>query len=316
MTARWSLVLALAACGGAAAPPASKTRARHSPKGPPAAACITASEDDTRITHASVDVTRVRYCIGADRDRCFAMELDGGKLERLAAPPDDGAASAHVEVEDPTLEVCALGRCTPLAAKVLPTASGIRGATNEDGSVAVFLLGDMRRGAGYAEIWDVTRSKRTATFRYARGDFRCGKVSILGSTIYVSAATCGQPAARAALYSLKGQKIANVGNRDFGSYGDAYVQLDGAVWAFLEENGNALAVQDIVKGKVLKTIDVAALWKAHDAEMGNPGESAVVRLSERTVIVIAGAPAAGSVGIVNIDTGEVTVVRATRCSGQ
>jgi len=70
-------------------------------------------------------------------------------------------------------------------------------------------------------------------FRYARGDFKCGKAALLGTTIYVSASVCEQPAARGALYSLKGTKIANVGGKDFGTFGEAFVQLDDTTWAYL-----------------------------------------------------------------------------------
>jgi len=313
MTARWLVLLAVAACGGASKPTA-RPAAPAAPKPAPAPVCIAPPDEDARIEHATGDAELVRYCVGDGQERCFSLDLVAGKLERLPAPPSDGAAPApHVEVVAPKLEVCVSGTCTPLTAKVLPTTSSIRGATNADGTVAVFLLGDTARGAGYAEVWDVAKSKKLATFRYARGDFRCGKVALLGDTIFVSASVCGQPAARAALYSQKGAKIANVGGRDFGSYGEAYVQIDGTTWAFLEENGNVLAIQDVAKGKVKKTIELALLWKRHGAEMGNPGESALVRMADGRLAVIAGAPATGSVAMIDVATGELTVVPAPQC---
>ena len=71
------------------------------------------------------------------------------------------------------------------------------------------------------------------------------------------------------------------------------------MWAFLEENGNQIAPQDVAKGKIVKAIDVSALFADSGAEkMGNPGESAIVRLGNGKVAVIGGTPANGSVAIV------------------
>jgi hypothetical protein len=84
---------------------------------------------------------------------------------------------------------------------------------------------------------------------------------MLENTLYLSATQCGQPAARAGLYALNGRRIANVGGKDFGSFGGAYVHVDGATWAFLEENANQIVLQDVVKGKVWKTIDTMVMGR-------------------------------------------------------
>jgi len=156
--------------------------------------------------------------------------------------------------------------------------------------------------------------KKTATFKYARGEFKCGDVSIIDDTIYVAATTCGQPAARATLFTMHGKKIANVGGNDFGAYGNAYAAVDTKQWAFLEENGNQLVVQDLVKGKILKRIDLSVLFKeGGGAMMGNPGESALVRLAPGKLAVIGGAPATGHVAVIDVTTGEVKVLKAKIC---
>ena len=65
---------------------------------------------------------------------------------------------------------------------------------------------------------DVTKPKKLASFRYARGDYKCGEVAMLGDTIYVGDEHVRRtPSGRAALYSAKGKKIANVGGKDFGT---------------------------------------------------------------------------------------------------
>ena len=72
------------------------------------------------------------------------------------------------------------------------------------------------------------------------------------------------------------------------------------------------------RGKVIKTIDTSALWSPDGAKsksaVGNPGESALVRLGNGKVAVIAGSPATGKIGIVDVTTGEVEVVQAPLCS--
>ena len=241
-------------------------------------------------------------------------------LTRLAAPPDPTPSTgAHVETVDPDLKVCTGEQCKTLTPKVLPGSSPIHAATNSDGTLAVVLLGDAARGKGYAEIWDVAAGKKTQTFRYAQGDFRCGTVHFVGQTIFVSASTCNSPDAHGQLFSAKGKRIAAVGARDFGTFGDAFAPLDGNQWAFLGENGTRIAVQDVVKGKVVKTIDLSLLWRKdgepdNTSAFGNPGESALLKLAGSKVAVIAGSPARhGSVAVVDLATGEVTASRTPRC---
>jgi len=281
-------------------------------------ACIP-TPDAASITHAGAEGNRVQYCVGGDAS-CFALDLVTGKLDRMKTPPVATAVGngARVETKDPELKVCTGTDCKALTPKIMPGANPIRAATNAAGTAFVLLLGDAEGGKGYAEIWDVAKAKKTATFRYARGDFKCGEVAMLGDTIFVNATNCAGPTARASLFSLKGAKIANVGKGDFGTYGNALVQLTTSSWAFLDENGNRVAIQDVAKGKILKTIDVSALWRKDGAPpkepaMGNPGESAIVRVDDLRLAVIAGSPHNGSVAEIDTDSGSVRVVRAPLC---
>lgn len=263
-------MIVLAACGGKAPAPDGTTPSKSSrsknPEPPPKPVCITPSEDAVTIGHTSSDGDQVQYCLG-DKE-CFAVDLASGTYHRLVEPPKSAAPRARVEAVNPKLDICTGSTCTSLAPKVMPGTAAMRAATNPDGTYAVVLLGDAPKGAGYAEVWDVAKTKRSATFRYARGDYRCGEVAMLENTIYLSAAQCGQPAARAGLYRLDGRRIANVGGKDFGSFGGAYVHVDGATWAFLEENANQIVLQDVVKGKVWKTIDTSTLFDGAGAKMG------------------------------------------------
>jgi hypothetical protein len=301
------LLLPLAACFGAGEP---VTVASVPPPPPPPLPCIQPAEDaPAAIRAASAAGQRLTFCVGAATDQCFAFDLPTGKLDQLREPPKlEPPPGARVTVINPDLQICRAAACTSITPQVLPNSNKLHATTNTDGSFAVVLLGDAEHGKGYAEIWDVAN---------ARGEFRCGEVDMVGDTIYVSASTCEGPAARAALYSLKGKKIANVGGKEFGSYGSAHVQVAGPTWAFLDENGSRLVVQDVVKGKVVKTIDTSALWTPDGATsttaMGNPGEHALVKLGDGKLAIIAGTPASGSIATVDPATGTVSVVHIPQC---
>jgi hypothetical protein len=303
--------IALAACGGSEPAPVKPT-ARPAP--PTQTACVKSPDESAAITHAGGDKKQVHYCVGTAIDQCFALELATGKLTRLPDQPESQTpaiqAPAHLETTDPELKVCGTTGCKTLTPQVWPGAAPLRAATN--GSVAAVMLGDAAAGKGYIEVYDVMKMTKLASFKYARGEFKCGEIGMVGDTIYVGTSMCASPSGRAALYTAKGKKIANVGGKtDFGMFGNAYTQVEDTVWAFLEENGNRIALQDVVKGKVVKLIDVSELFSA---KMGNPGESAIVRLDGGRIAVIAGTPANGSVAIVDVTSGVVKIVRAPLCS--
>jgi len=323
MNLRWVLVM-FAACGGKPTDPRSPSKPTFTKteKPPPERVCIAPTDEAATIGDATSDGTQVQFCVGTGRvdpgkqHQCFAVDLGQGTFHRLVAPPKlSDRPRARVETSNPKVDVCAAGTCTSLIAKMMPNASTLRAATNEDGTYAVVLLGDAPKGRGYAEVWNVAKMRKAATFRYARGQFRCGDVAMLDNTIYLSAAQCGVPAARAGLYNLRGRKIANVGGRDFGSFGNSYVHLDDHTWAFLSENANKLVLQDVVKGKILKKLDTSTLFDHTGAKMGTPGESAMIRLRDGRLVVIAGSPATGSVATIDVTTGDIKVVPAPVCGG-
>lgn len=324
MCVRWIGMVVLAGCFGGKTPAAAPAKAGDPPSRPaPKPSCVRAPEEFAPITHASGTLRSVQYCVGTGNDECFALDLVTSQLTRLDGPPPQitSADGVHVETTNPELKVCTGASCKALTPQLWPGTAPLRAATN--GTYAVVLLGEAEAGKGYADVWDVAKAKKVTTIRYAHGDFKCGDVAMLGETIYIGASTCTSPSARAALYTLKGRKIANVGPKDFGTYGSSFVQVEGTTWAFLGENGAHIALQDVVKGKLLKTIEVADLWRAPSASsadakaddaFGNPGESVVISLAPAKLAVIAGTPANGSVAIVDVNSGEVQVVHAPICS--
>lgn len=284
---------------------------------PPKPACVRPPEETAAVNSATGDAERVGYCVGTAVDQCFSLELSGGTLTPLDKPPVAQPRSletaGRIETTNPELKVCSGESCKTLTPQVWPGAAPLHAATN--GEVVAVMLGDAPTGKGHVDVYDVAKAKKLASFRYARGEFKCGEIAMLGDTILVEANVCDAPSGRAALYSIKGRRIAYVGGkRDFGTFGGAFTQVEGTSWAFLGENGNKLVIQDVVKGKVLKRIDTSALFTTvAAANMGNPGESALVRLGPGKLGVIGGTPANGSVAIVDAETGDVQVVRAALC---
>jgi hypothetical protein len=308
-------VVSLLACGSAATQSQVKPiDIKPMPAAAPVKPCVRQPEEAAPVTHARVDGSVVSYCIGSAVDQCFALDVDAASLKRIEQPPEAQDRSlvpaGHVETTNPDLKVCNTTGCKTLTPQIWPGTAPLHAATN--GSIAAVMLGDADKGKGYVDVFDVMKSKKLASFKFARGDFKCGDVALLGNTIYVMTNMCANPSGRGSLYTVRGRKIANVGGKGtFGTYGGAFTQVEGSQWAFLEENGNMVVLQDVVKGKVAKTIDVTTLFDP--VKMSNPGESAIVRYGTGQLAVIGGSPANGSVAIVNIATGDVKVVHAPLC---
>lgn len=338
MNQRWSIlsvVLLVAACGGKSKPPAPPppppVEAKAPPPPPPPPVCIPAVEPAV-IGTPNADEASAQFCVSDDGGAggCFAVALDDGKYAKLdEAPAAQRAAlevggSATVETTATEVKVCAPiegsedAACTTLRPKVARGATEpLAAAIDSTGANVVVALG--ASGKGYLEVWNVAKKKKTATIKYGKGDYRCGQASMLGDTIFVNASVCAGPDARGALYNLKGKKLADVGGKDFGTYGTAAVQVDGSVWAFLESGAGAVVLQDVTTGAVGKSIDLVGLWAGDDASdgalaSGNPGESVLVRGGDGKLVVIAGSPRVGNVGVVDLSVGEVQVWKALPCA--
>ncbi len=343
-----------AACGGKPAPPPAPPKVAVAPK-PPPPACVKAGADMSAIGSAGADEGNAHFCVsdGTDTNQCFTVALGDGKLAKASAPgvaqsPALGDARARVETTPTDVKVCATADdCKTIKPAVPKGAENpLEAVANAPGTIAVVLLGDAEKGRGTAEVWDVAKNKKLASIRYAKNDFKCGHARVLGETVFVSADVCSGPAAHAVLYTSKGKRIADVGGKEFGSYGTEPVQVKDDTWAFLEENGAAIALQDVKTGKVVKTIDVGAVWAQQVAEasapaapsegeanakkkppadtpapagepaapaMGNPGESVLVRGGDGKLVVITGGPSPGNVAIVDVESGEAKVWHAREC---
>ncbi len=294
----------LAACGPTAPPEQPRDITAPTPRKPVTVTCIPST--GAKITNAIGEGKRVRYCLG-DTKQCFAIDpdvADVGGFAHVEAVPPPPPAGAYVETTQPKVEVCGSVDCTTLTDKVLGNAAQIRAATTADGMFAAFLFAATTTKA-YVEVWDVTTTKKLATIRPPKGQ-ACGDVAMLGEVVLLR---CG---AQASLFSRQGKKLADAGGKGFELA--SYVPVEGNLWAFLDERGARIALQDVARGNVLKLIDTSGVFMIGGARQGtNLGESALVRLADGRLVVIAGAPALGSVAAVDPKTGVVELRQAPLC---
>lgn len=329
-TLTFTLSLSLVACGGKAKPPAPpppEPVVVKKPPPPPPPVCVPPLEP-ALVSMATADDGMASFCVsdGAEQRACFSVDLAKQKYAKLAEPATAQSMSleppvARLVASPADVQVCTgedEDTCKTLKPKVPKGATEpIGGAVDAAGKWAVLMIGDTEKGRGVAEVWDVTKAKKTATIKYAKGDHRCGVAQVLGDVVYVSASVCAGPAAKGALYSMTGKKLADVGGKEFGTYGASAVQVTPTLWAFLEEGAGVIALQDVKTGKVDRTIDLLSLWGT-DADGaarggGNPGESALVRSGEGKLVVIAGSPVAGTIGVVDLASGETAVIPSLAC---
>ena len=320
-------LVVIAACGGGKKPvkPAPRPRPVVSKPAPRAApACIKGGDAMGAIGQATSTDGGAAFCVSdGSATECFQVDLASARYEKRKEPPTPQPAAINdaikVETTATEVKVCKGDACKSISPKLPKGSDGqLVAAANE--SHAVVMVGNSEAGKGVAEVWDLGKNKKVSTIKYAKSDFKCGVPRMLGSTVYISASVCAGPAARATLYNVKGKRIGDVGGKEFGTFSEIAVQVEGNLWAFLEENGSVLALQDVANGKVHKTISLAALWAAEgtapskDAPpMGNPGESAMVRGAPGTLLVISGSPTPGNVAVIDVASGDVKIVRAPAC---
>jgi len=315
-------VLFAAACGGGSKKPAAKPVAAEPAPPPPPPVCVKAGAEMSLIGMVEADANAVKFCVsdGAESNQCYGVDVGAQKYAELGAPPKGASPvldpdPARIETTAKEVKVCIGQDCKTVKPKVPKGSENpIDAVTNAAGTHVAVLQGNAEKGKGTVELWDVTNGKRLGKpIKYAKGDYKCGEARLLGDTLYVSASVCAGPAARGWLYNLKGKKIGEVGGKEFGTYGTVPVQVGETTWAFLDEGGASIAIQDVATGKVEKTIDIGTVW---GGKAGNPGESALVRGGDGTLVVVTGGPVPGTIGVIDVKTGEVKeTVPATPCAG-
>lgn len=340
--------LAAAACGGKTKPPPEPEpvvveKPKPKPPPPPPPVCVRAGSAMSLVGMLDATAEAVKFCVsdGEASNLCYGVDLAAQKYSVLDVPPAAQPTSldpdpARVETTATEVKVCVGEECKTLKPKMPKgNQNPIDAVVNAAGTHVAVMMGNAEAGKGTVDLWDVAKGKKLVTVKYAKGDYKCGEARLLGTTLYVSASVCAGPAARGYLYNLKGKKLADVGGKEFGTYGTVPVQVADNVWAFLDENAATIALQDVATGKVAQTIDIGGVWggggatadagaegdggEAADAApapaMGNPGESMLGRGAEGKLVVVTGSPAPGNVGVIDVASGALeTTVTALTCA--
>lgn len=360
-----SLFTVATACGGGPKKPADKptdvvdTKPDEKPAPPPPPPCVKAG--DAAVWGASSDGTKATFCTGergSSSPDCFDVDLASGEYTKAAAntlpvapapgitltttptevtvcmppapaePPPEGVAPPE-EGASPMGEP----KCTVIKPKVAKGAADQLVATANE-RYAVIINGAV------AEVWDVAKNKKLKDLKFAKGDYKCATPVLFGENVVINAKMCDAPSARASVWLARAGKLtAAIGGKNFGTFGEAGLQavaLDGLTVAFLEEFGASVAIQDLGKGKVLKTIDLAALWStgaadaaaepaaepaegaapadaAAPAAIGNPGASLLVSAGAGKLVVVSGGPTPGNLAWIDTASGEAKILPAPVC---
>lgn len=322
-------LLLLAACGGGQKPAPEPEPVAEAPKPPPPPppVCVQGGAEMSLIGMVEADANVVKFCVsdGAESNKCYGVDVANKKYSELSEAPRGQSPvldpdPARIETTAKEVKVCIGEECKTVKPKMpRGNENPIDAVTNAAGTHVAVLMGNHEKGKGTVEVWDVAKKKRLRyPLKYAKGDYKCGEARLLGTTLYVSASVCAGPSARGWLYTFQNKKIADVGGKDFGTYGTVPVQVAENQWAFLDESGATIALQDVAKGTVDKTIDIGAVWGggAEGAPAtGNPGESALVRGGEGKLVVVTGGPTPGNIGIIDVASGELeTTITAVPCA--
>jgi hypothetical protein len=282
-SAAFALAALIPACGGKQkpAPEPVAPAPRPKPAPPPPPVCVKAGAEMSLIGMATAGEGGASFCVsdGADANQCFHVDLAAREYSKLAQPPKAQPltlAEAEARVETTATEIkVSLGETQKIVKPRVPKGAEnpIDARVNAAGTLALVFLGDAEAGKGIAEVWDVTKARKLSVIRYAKGDYKCGTGQVLGDLVYISSSVCAGPAAKGALYSARGKKLADVGGKDFGTYGTMAVQASETAWAFLEESGTRIALHDGKTGKLTKTLDVAKAWQPEAGATEAPAAS-------------------------------------------
>ncbi|MFO0746738.1 MAG: hypothetical protein U1F43_13860 [Myxococcota bacterium] len=204
---------------------------------------------------------------------CFAYDLAASTLKKEPpppAPPADGPEPKHaldgdgwkVDLDAHTVSVCAGGDCKPLALDGKVPTEFLPPSVSEDKTMIVVTLQEggtaEEGGTAWAYVYDVATRKRLAKKKLAEDSYICGGASFVGNTVLVAMDVCAGPGGTAWLADPKKlTKIADLGPEDFGRYAPQWQRVEGDRWAFLEQGGRSVVVQDVVSGKVVSRLDLS-----------------------------------------------------------
>lgn len=276
------------------------------PAKPPAPVCVAAS--DSMADSIALDGNKLKYCFEGSAVRCYATELDTGRTMTGPTPPGDSrprivpaTPGPKVEVGDEDLKVCKAdgGGCKAFKPKdEVDPGLGLTGAVSASGALAALANGV------YVETFDVASGKRLGRFKAGPKPWLCTGVEFAGETVVVHHSECGSSSSQSWLATVAGKKIAGVGGTKAIDPAWRPAHVEATRWAFVAQSGDALVIQDVKSGKLVKKISLGPA--------GKDGSPTVVGGAGKLVVLFSGVRA-GDVVVIDTATDKVTSYAGKRC---
>lgn len=235
----------------------------------------------------------VGFCTNGTTD-CHVFDLVTKEFLRVPDPPvapgrysDPGTPQVRTKGKD--VEACApnLGRCST----VTPRLATIGATATDDAAtrLAVFpKTGDV------GELWDLDVLQRLGTIALSANGCAQSTAFFDGGIVVYERPSCKQEA-EPVLYDPRGSRLARIGGGGFALPTIYPVVFSPTQWLFC--NDRQLAIHDRPGGALQRVVDVAN---------GDPDWSGLcLPLAPDTIAVLAHAPLAGAVAIVDPTTGSV-----------
>lgn len=300
------------------------------PAGPPG--CIEVHPELGRgqyATRFSVNGGYASFCLSEDQG-CWEVDLASG--EYIRGPnrqgPDALYSGPRVQPLTPPMltvratadevQVCGLGEEDCFS--VRPDRSGeaqqppsqpIDAHVDATGALLAMTWGDEPDEVRRVETWSLKRRKRIKRFAITKKgkDPPCGTAIPLGpKRLYVETNICAGPAGQAEIRTIRGRRVKKVGGRKaIGTFATVPIQIEGNLWAFVDEQGTSVVVQDVRKGRVKHRIDLGPVVpKSPDGlPMTDPGHNLHARGPDQTVVILMPGPIAGDVVVVDPLEGKI-----------
>lgn len=296
------------------------------PETRPAGTCLPGPAYGPQLERLALDGDALSFCrYEGEGPACYVFDLASETLRAAPVPegePDYDAFPGLRAPEDRgTVERCAPeGRCQRLAVPSGFTA--MSGAVSASGELAALTLTMVRGGVGGhdVQVYALPSGRPVTRFEVKDEVFGCARVDFVGETLLVQLDICAGPAGRAWLADPKtGVKIADVGGPDFGAWSLHPQHVAGDRWAFREESGVEVVIQDVRTGAIAHRVDLRdTLARTDDGALDtDPSSGAMFRARDGALVVVHDAGAQGTIVKVDGATGRVAaVVKMPRCAAE
>ncbi len=254
---------------------------------------------------------QLRFCRAEEAgERCYAFDLDRGLLAPAPSPPSvelPAPFPRRVKVDEGkgTAQLCdGIGSaCRQLDLGREPQRVEGAAFSSSDRMLAVTTT-PVGGGPATATVFGADSAKAIGRIVInPSGDYECGSATFVGETVLAMEDVCAGPAGVAWLAKPdSGHHIAWVGGRaGWGAFRVAYEHVDGPLWAFREERGVEVVVQNVSTGEVVHRFDLRDTFPKGAAGnlLTDPSRGAMLETDRGELVVVHDGHAQGTVVILD-----------------